>query len=80
MTCSESKDIMGAFSFQEDKLRALCVVKRSGQLCFFFHRATHLHGAVYGTVTIRLSQAGFLLKRLNGWSCFAAQMLSLIHI
>ena len=29
---------MGAFSFQEDKLRALCVVKRSGQLCFFSPR------------------------------------------
>ena len=29
MTCSEAKDVMGAFSFQEDKLRALCFVKRS---------------------------------------------------
>jgi len=28
MTCSEAKDVMGAFSFQEDKLRALCYIKR----------------------------------------------------
>ena len=28
MTSSEAKDIMGSFSFQADRLRALCFIKR----------------------------------------------------